>query len=50
MKVLFSLNIVGCDEEMEFPDDITEVEINEAYDEWLQEQGGGWEYIDEELD
>lgn len=50
MKVLFSLNFVGCDEVVELPDDLTEEEISQAYDDWLQDQGGGWEYYDEELD
>ena len=29
-------------------DDTTEEEISEAYDEWLQEQGSGWDYYEDE--
>lgn len=47
MKVVFGLNYVGCDEIVEFDDDVTEEEISEAYDEWLQEQGAGWEYYED---
>lgn len=47
MKVVFGLNYVGCDEIVEFDDDATEEEISEAYDEWLQEQGAGWEYYED---
>ena len=47
MLVLFELNFMGCDEVVEFDDDITEDEINEAYNEWLQEQGCGWSYYEE---
>lgn len=48
MKVVFELNYVGCNEIVEFDDDATEEEISEAYDEWLQEQGTGWDYYEEE--
>lgn len=47
MLVLFELNFVGYDEIVEFDDDITEDEINEAYNGWLQEQGCGWSYYEE---
>ena len=47
MKVVFGLNYVGCDEIVEFDDDTTEEEISEAYDEWLQEQGSGWDYYED---
>lgn len=47
MKVVFGLNYVGCDEIVEFDDNVTEEEISEAYDEWLQEQGAGWEYYED---
>ena len=48
MKVRFELNYVGCDEIVEFDDDTTVEEISEAYDEWLQEQGSGWDYYEDE--
>ena len=48
MKVKFDLCYVGCHEIVEFDDDVTEEEISEAYDEWLQEQGAGWEYYEDE--
>ena len=48
MKVVFGLNYVGCDEIVEFDDNVTEEEISEAYDEWLQEQGAGWEYYEDQ--
>ena len=48
IKVKFDLNYVGCDEIVEFDDDTTEEEISEAYDEWLQEQGAGWDYYEDE--
>lgn len=47
MLVLFELNFMGCDEIVEFDNDITEDEINEAYNGWLQEQGCGWSYYEE---
>ena len=47
IKVKFDLNYVGCNEIVEFDDDVTEEEISEAYDEWLQEQGAGWEYYED---
>ena len=47
MLVLFELNFAGYDEIVEFDDDITEDEINEAYNGWLQEQGCGWSYYEE---
>lgn len=47
IKVRFELNYVGCDEIVEFDDDTTEEEISEAYDEWLQEQGSGWDYYED---
>ena len=47
IKVRFELNYVGCDEIVEFDDDTTEEEISEAYDEWLQEQGAGWDYYED---
>ena len=48
IKVKFELNYVGCDEIVEFDDDTTVEEISEAYDEWLQEQGSGWDYYEDE--
>ena len=48
MKVRFELNYVGCDEIVEFDDDTTEEEISEAYEQWLQEQGSGWDYYEDE--
>ena len=48
IKVRFELNYVGCDEIVEFDDDTTVEEISEAYDEWLQEQGSGWDYYEDE--
>ena len=48
MTVVFGLNYVGCDEIVEFDDDVTEEEISEAYDEWLQERGAGWYYYEDE--
>ena len=48
MKVVFGLNYVGCDEIVEFDDDVTEEEISEAYDEWLQERGACWYYYEDE--
>ena len=48
IKVRFELNYAGCDEIIEFDDDTTEEEISEAYDEWLQEQGSGWDYYEDE--
>ena len=48
MKVVFGLNYVGCDEIVEFDDDVTEEEISEAYNEWVQEQRAGWYYYEDE--
>ena len=48
MKVVFGLNYVGCDEIVEFDDDTTEEEISEAYEQWLQELGAGWDYYEDE--
>ena len=48
MKVVFELNYVGCNEIVEFDDDTTEEEISEAYEQWLQEQGTGWDYYEDE--
>ena len=48
IKVRFELNYVGCDEIVEFDDDTTVEEISEAYNEWLQEQGAGWDYYEDE--
>ena len=48
MKVVFRLEYVGYNEIVEFDDDTTEEEISEAYDEWLQEQGSGWDYYEDE--
>ena len=48
IKVKFELNYVGCDEIVEFDDDTTEEEISEAYEQWLQEQGTGWDYYEDE--
>ena len=48
IKVKFELNYVRCVEIVEFDDDTTEEEISEAYDEWLQEQGSGWDYYEDE--
>lgn len=47
IKVVFGLNYAGCEEIIEFDDDITEEEISEAYNEWLLEQGTGWYYYEE---
>lgn len=47
MKVVFGLNYFDYAELVEFDDDVTEEEISEAYDEWLQEQGAGWEYYED---
>ena len=48
MKVVFGLAYAGCEDIVEFDDDVTEEEISEAYTEWLQEQGTGWYYYEEE--
>lgn len=48
MKVKFELNYIGCDEVVELEDDMTEEEISQAYDEWLQDQGAGWSYYEDE--
>ena len=48
IKVRFELNYAGCDEIVEFDDDTTEEEISEAYNEWLLEQGTGWDYYEDE--
>ena len=48
MKVVFGLAYAGCDEIVEFDDDVTEEEISEAYNEWLLEQGSGWDYYEDE--
>ena len=48
MKVRFELNYLGYVEILEFDDDTTEKEINEAYDKWLQELGAGWDYYEDE--
>ena len=48
IKVVFGLNHVGCDEIVEFDDDTTEEEIGEAYEQWLDEQGTGWYYYEDE--
>ena len=48
IKVRFELNYAGCDEIVEFDDDTTVEEISEAYDEWLLEQGTGWDYYEDE--
>ena len=48
MKVRFELNYVGCDEIVEFDDDTTEEEISEAYEQWVLEQGTGWDYYEDE--
>ena len=45
IKVVFR---VSCDEIVEFDDDTTEKEISEAYEQWLQEQGTGWDYYEDE--
>ena len=47
IKVVFELNLIGHDEIVEFDDDVTEEEIGETYNEWLQEQGTGWSYYEE---
>ena len=47
MKVVFELNLIGHDEIIEFDDDVTEEEISETYNQWLQEQGAGWSYYEE---
>ena len=46
-KVVFGLNYAGCDEIVEFEDDVTEEEIGETYEQWLQEQGTGWYYYED---
>ena len=48
IKVRFELNYAGCDEIVEFDDDTTVEEISEAYNEWLLEQGTGWDYYEDE--
>ena len=48
IKVVFGLNYVGCDEIVEFDDDVTEEEISEAYEDWVLEQGTGWYYYEDE--
>ena len=48
IKVVFGLAYAGCDEIVEFDDDVTEEEISETYEEWLQEQGSGWYYYEDE--
>ena len=48
IKVRFDLKYVGCYEIVEFDDDTTEEEIGEAYNEWLLEQGLGWDYYEDE--
>ena len=48
IKVRFELNYAGCDEIVEFDDDTTVEEISEAYNEWLLEQGAGWDYYEDE--
>lgn len=48
IKVRFELNYVGYDEIVEFDDDTTVEEISEAYEQWLQEQGTGWDYYEDE--
>lgn len=48
IKVKFELNYVGCDEIVEFDDDTTEEEISEAYEQWVLEQGTGWDYYEDE--
>ena len=48
MKVRFELNYLGYVEILEFDDDTTDKEINEAYDKWLQELGAGWDYYEDE--
>lgn len=47
IKVVFGLNYAGCDEIVEFEDDVTEEEISETYEQWLQEQGTGWYYYED---
>ena len=48
IKVKFELNYVGCDEIVEFDDDTTVEEISEAYEQWVLEQGTGWDYYEDE--
>ena len=48
IKVVFGLAYAGCDEIVEFDDDTTEEEISEAYEQWLDEQGTGWYYYEDE--
>ena len=48
MKVVFGLNYFDYAEIVEFDDDVTEEEISEVYDEWVQEQRAGWYYYEEE--
>lgn len=47
MKVVFGLAYAGCDEIVEFDDDVTEEEISEAYEEWMLEQASGWYYYED---
>lgn len=47
IKVVFELNFIGHDEIVEFDDDVTEEEIGETYNQWLQELGTGWYYYEE---
>lgn len=49
IKFTISLGLVGCSREdvIEFEDDTTEEEIQEAYEDWRLEQlDGGWEEIE----
>lgn len=49
IKVVFGLNYFDYAEIVEFDDDVTEEEISEAYNKWLQEQVAlGWYYYEEE--
>ena len=48
IKVRFDINYVGCYEIVEFDDGIIVEEIGEVYNEWLQEQGSGWDYYEDE--
>lgn len=47
IKVVFKINLIGYNEIVEFDDDITEEEISETYNQWLQELGSGWYYYEE---
>ena len=47
IKVVFGLNYFDYTEIVEFDDDVTEEEISETYNEWVQEQRAGWYYYED---